>query len=232
MQKKEAEKIILDYVRLIFIERGYLYKKKYGGFVKLSNEGYNSITIGMFSYFPLQAPTYAIAKRYNIVENIYKKLSDKFHFTETITPIDFSFWFSEDTLQGKMRSAYLPAVETEAEMVDSAKHIKEFMIKIGFPMLDKYSNLPAIDTEINGNDFWQTDWMHKFALGGGFHFKRLIIAKLCNNPRFDILYAFHLAEHEEVKKKFPDQKPTLIDGKTSMEYLVEVLLKDDYTNLL
>jgi len=227
MKSIEAWDIVVNELKFIFLDRGYQYKKiKWHGFVKQLDTGFDNFILVFYNYYPLHIPSYSIHKRFNAVEIIHDRLIEKFNLNQLIKDTNETFWFSYESLNSKASSSYLPAVETKIGMLDNARQINIFMLETGFPMLEKYQNIEAIDAEINGENFWPTDWLYKFSLGGGFHFKRLIIAKLCNNPRFPILYAFHLAEHEEIKKKFPDQKPTLIDGKTSIEYLVEVLLKD------
>lgn len=137
-----------------------------------------------------------------------------------------TFYFSYESLNNLGSIGYLKGGETEQEILGDAKKIEEFMLEVGFPMLEKY-DLKTIDAEINGENFWETDWQGKFSLGGGsFDYKRLIIAKLCGNPRFYQLYQFHLNKYEESKKKYPDEEETLVDGHTTYQYLVEVLLKD------
>ena len=227
MTQKEAEQIVVDYLSPIFIERKFKYNKsKWHGFVKLYDSGFEQLLLSFNNHWPRQQPEYTICKRFNLVEDIYSILSDKFNFSETISYLNKTFWFNYGSLNFKGNS-YLPPVETEEEMMGHAQKIKEFMIETGFPMLEKYSTLQAIDAEINGDDFWPTDWQHKFALGGGFPYKRLIIAKLCDNPRYDTLYTFHVNELEEIRKKYTNPRPLpLVDGKTAYQYLVEKLLKD------
>jgi len=227
MYAKQANEIVLKYLTPTFIENAYTYKKnKWGGFVKKISGGHDHVYLTNYNYFPLQIPAYSIRKRFDIVEEIYDELALKFNLNRTVSEINETFCFSYESLNALHTSSYLSGGETATKILDNADQIKKFLLEIGFPMLDKYSTLNAIDAEINGNDFWHTDWMHKFALGGAFHFKRLIIAKLCNNPKFDELCEFHLTEHEEIKKKYLNNVPMLVDGKNVYQYLIDGLLKE------
>ena len=80
---------------------------------------------------------------------------------------------------------YLPQMQTEADVKLSVDMIIDFLTKDGFPLLDKSNDLREIDKAINGDDFWITDSNMPFNLGGNFYVKRLIIAKLAGNPKYD-----------------------------------------------
>lgn len=227
MNQKEATEIVVNYLTPLFSEKGYLFKKsKWKGFVKQYDGGFDYVNIHFYNYWPIQQPGYGIARRFDLVEQVYNNLVDVYGLNKVgDSKTNETFYFSYESLNDLGSIGYLKGGETEQEMLSDAKKIEDFMLDVGFPMLEKY-DLKTIDAEINGDDFWETDWMHKFTLGGGFHFKRMIIAKLCGNKNFNKLFEFHQAEHEEIRKKNPDQEPKKIDGKRSMEYLVEVLLKD------
>ena len=59
----------------------------------------------------------------------------------------------------------------------------------GFKELEKYRDLREIDRLINNfHDFWETDWDKPYGLGGDFDLKRIIIARLAGNKRWEEVY--------------------------------------------
>lgn len=226
MNQKEATEIIVNYLSPIFLERGYKYKKsRWFGFVKQYKNGFEHFMLSFANYWPMQQPEFLVSKRLNVIEDIYVSLVDLFDLG---MPDDRAtvgtFYFDYESLHFAHTNSFLKGGETEQDMLRDAKKIEEFMLEVGFPMLAKY-DLKTIDAEINGDDFWETDWQKKFSLGGGFDYKRLIIAKLCNNQRFEKLYQFQLNDYKKSFSNYPEGE-TLFQGYNIYEYLVEVLLKD------
>ena len=86
---------------------------------------------------------------------------------------------------GKHIDTYLPECSNEKDIVRSVKEIIDFTTTHALPLLEKTNDVKFLDAEINGSEFWESDWQKKFNLGGNFDIKRLIIAKLVGNPNFD-----------------------------------------------
>lgn len=58
------------------------------------------------------------------------------------------------------------------------------------PLLDKFNDIREVDAIIDGNEPWCTDWQMPYSFGAQFYEKRLVIAKLAGNPRFEELVDF------------------------------------------
>jgi len=222
MKSTEAWDIVIKELSPIFLEKGFKLKKgKWSGFIKSLDNGFDLFVLGFLNYYPLQVPNYTIQKRFDTVESIHAILVKKFNLHPSAKDTDCTFWFSYESLNGLHTNGYLPPVETAEGMQDNARKIKEFMLETGFPTLGKYHNIEAIDAEINGNDFWHTDWMHKFALGGGFAYKRTIIAYLNKNKNIIEIKQHHLRYWQDNLIQYPDCA-NLIDA---YNYLTNILLE-------
>jgi hypothetical protein len=89
---------------------------------------------------------------------------------------------------------------------ESAKDVCERIIKrseeVIFPLLSRFEDLREIDKVINNlDDFWDWDVGKPFRLGGNFNSKRMIIAKLSGNPRYEEVVEKYFNELDKKRAK-------------------------------
>lgn len=223
MKKTEAKELTIKYIDSFFNEFGFKLSKTTHSEVRyrrINPNGFDGFASGTLDYNPVQIIVYSVYKRINQVEDIIKELSKKINIS-SINEDDKTIAFGYETLNGINKQTTLPDMKTEEDLISCVETIKTFMRETAIPLLDRFNDLREIDKEINGDKPWETDWKQKFNLGGNFHEKRLIIAKLANNPNYDDLVKFEYNWHiEGLKGKY---KEDFEEGIRIHECLIEIL---------
>jgi hypothetical protein len=122
---------------------------------------------------------------------------------------------------------------------ESAKDVCERIIKrseeVVFPLLSRFEDLREIDKVINNlDDFWDWDVGKPFSLGGNFDVKRVIIAKLSGNPRYEevVDMAFKMVEFRSNRDGYPfvyDRKDLALPIPYTVHFLKDIKpLYDSY----
>ncbi|RAJ76819.1 hypothetical protein CLV59_108340 [Chitinophaga dinghuensis] len=222
MKAGEAQQLQFNSLKEFFYEAGYVGKGK-NSFIKKYNGGWDKFAFGMINYDPKQICYFSIFKRIDAVEDILQQVSDLYDLGIKVGKDSSTMAFGPGSLDGTHMETTLPEMQSESDILVTSELIKNFMIKTGFLMLERFNDLREWDKTMNGNDFWETDWRKPFNLYGQFDCKRLIIAYLSSNPDFEKIYQYSLKVREEVLKEFPGAKENVINGKNYLEYLHEVL---------
>lgn len=147
-----------------------------------TSTGYEEIALDCINYNPVQIVRYAVRKRIDAVEDITKKINEDITLSPPINKDTVTIAFSEATFRGLSTDSYMPEMLNEQDVIKSIEILTKFLKQEAFPFLDKINDLRELDKIINGDDFWNDDWKKPFNLGGNFSIKRLVIAKLANNP--------------------------------------------------
>jgi len=188
MNKKEAKEYTLKYMEPYYKKLGFSLIKEQSStviFRKKNHLGYDGFASGTLNYSPVQIIRYSVYKRIDIIEEITAQIGAKFELNPPVNKESLSLAFGYETLNKMNRSFYLPECTTEGDIEKSVNMIIEFMEKTAISLLDRFNDLRELDKEINGENFWETDWQNIFNLGGNFYIKRLIIAKLSGSPTYD-----------------------------------------------
>lgn len=189
MNKQEAKEFVIKHIDNFFENNGFKLLKKVDSSVIYQRKNKNSIdgfASGTVDYNPIQIVRYSFYKRINSIEEITASVNQKVKLSPPINKDTVSLAFGYGGLVlGKHIDTYLPECSAEADIIKSVNEIIDFANTHAFPLLENSNDIKFLDTEINGCDFWETDWQRKFNLGGNFDIKRLIIAKLAGNPNFD-----------------------------------------------
>ncbi len=82
-------------------------------------------------------------------------------------------------------NSFMPEMVTEEDVKKSCDLVIDFLQNIGFPLAQRFSDIKELDKEINGENFWESDWQMPFTLGNYFPQKRMVIARLANQGNFD-----------------------------------------------
>jgi hypothetical protein len=228
MKKSEVKTLLLNSLEPFFASHGYKkVKAKLTGFVSLAELGNDRFHFDVYDYNPIQNIHYYCLKKINLIDNLYEELHKRFVIHPALSEISSTLCFSYETINSLNSIGYLPNIREEVDVQANTDLIIEFMKSTALPMLERFNDIREIDKEINGDAFWEDDWRKPFNLGGGFAFKRLIIAYLCGNNNFDKLYDYNNGLFDYSNKEFPVQ---IIDGKNSIEYLKEILEKSKKWN--
>ena len=192
MNKREAKEFIQKYLTDFLEKHGFTEKKRRDNevtFRRKTKDGFDGIGLGTVSYTPVQIIQYSVYKQIDSVENIMADIGNKLGDRKSFPDMKelYTVAFGYEGYHGMVtKSRYLPEMQNEAEAKVAVDMIIDFMQKDAIPQLDKFNDLREIDKIINGDDFWITDWQKPFNLGGGnFCAKRLVVAKLAGNPKYD-----------------------------------------------
>ena len=189
MNKKEAKEFTIKHLNVFFEKHDFKLVKTRNSeveFIRKTNNGFDGFASGTVDYNPIQKIRYSFYKRINAIEEITNIVNQKIKLSPPIDKNTVSLAFGYGGLVlGKHVDTYLPECSNENDIIESTKAIIEFAEQYALTLLEKTNDLVFLDNEINGKNFWKTDWQQKFNLGGNFDIKRLIIAKLAGNLNFD-----------------------------------------------
>lgn len=228
MKKTETKKILFSQLKPFFASKGFkLVIPKFSGFVKQFEGGMDWVYFDTNDYNPCQNVYYSVMKRINSIDDIWQEIDKKYFNTERLN-IEFASTlnFSYETINGLNQSRYLPDILLETDIKINTELILQFMNSNAIPLLERFNNIREIDTEINGEVFWESDWRKPYQIGS-FAFHRLIVAYLSGNKNFEKLYNYHVGLFDYNNKDFPVK---IINGKNSIEYLKHVLEKSGKWN--
>ena len=194
MNKSEAKQLMSKYL-LPFIEK-HGYKERKGRntdfeFIKKTANGQDIIIGGFTDYNPVQQIIYSLSKKNNIVHEIFLKLQGSgITLSPPLGKNTVLLGVSYSSINNLNTLAYLPHMETEADVIKCVGIMIDFMEVTGFPIMEKFEDLREIDMVINGEKAWTTDWQMQYSFGAYFNFYRLIIARLCANANYYGLIEF------------------------------------------
>jgi|GEM_PF-1520523 len=188
LSKIQAKELTIKYLEDFFLLKGYKRKKtqsSYFNFDRKDKTGFDSVAIGYLESYPGSKISYSVLKRIDKVELIKDKIFEISEPEKVPNKRSLTVAFSQATVDGIFTNNFMPEMLNETDVEVSCGIVKDFMLKIGFPMLEKFNDIKELDKEINGDNFWTTDWQMPFNLGGDFDIKRIVIAWLAENPNFE-----------------------------------------------
>lgn len=212
MKKTEARKLVNDTIKPILAEKGYVYKAKWNIHLFENEKVYKHIHLDFDDFYPSQKLILIISLIHKNVEIIYQEIGKKmleFNNTPTLeknlnlcyTVVTGSSSLIRNSYQNDFGEFYWinnynnlkDSIMDESDLADILSTINELIEgEYGNLLLNQFENLKKIDEYLNGNNFWINDY-HKPILFGssGFYLKRLIIAYLVGNPRYQMLFDYH-----------------------------------------
>ena len=148
--------------------------------------GYDIFGSSPTNYTPVQVLGFGVSKIIKPVETItaevnkHVQMNPPIHInTRSLSLTNYEMNRQKDS---KRR---LKSETTEEDVKEYADEVVEYLQNNAIPQLEKFNDLREIDKIINGDDFWITDWQMPFNLGGNFYVKRLIVAKLAGNRKYE-----------------------------------------------
>jgi hypothetical protein len=96
-----------------------------------------------------------------------------------------------------LNPTYPKKIETEQDVLDLLHDLKQYTENVAGPFFEKWSDLRVLDKFLDTVP--QMD-VHKY-LGGYGGFSKLLVYKLCNNPKYDeyfnFIYSFNINRYKE-----------------------------------
>ncbi len=222
MKKTEAKKILFYQLKPFFINMGFkLVAAKFSGFIKQLDTGFDWVYFDVDDYNPCQNIYYSVMKRIESIDKIWQQVDMKYFNTQRLN-IEYAHTlkFSYETINNLNKTKYLPDVFEEKDVQINTDLILDFMGNTALPLLDRFNDLREIDKEINGKDFWESDWRKPFILGGAaFPYVRTIIAHLCSNANIKGIKKYHIDYWNENLHEYPDCQKSI----DAYSYLIELL---------
>jgi len=213
MNKSEAYSGVVSRLRDIFLERGFEpSKNKISAFVKKTDYGYQRFFIEILDYNPKQKIEFGSCIKHDKIETIIELIDQKFNLRGFSKVRDTTAWGYPYSLGSSVNKCF---VTKEEDFERCIEFINKHLDKYISPFYESFCDIRNIDKEINGIDFWKTDWQMPYGLAGLFPFKRTIIAHLCANPRIDDIKAYHM----KTWNTLPDCEQLLLAYDYLFEYL-------------
>ncbi len=208
MNKTEALQLMLKYLMPRIEPYGFKSPGKGTEFQikRKTKNGEDRITGGFTDYNPVQQIIYGAGKRDLRILNILNDLQAKgIMLSPPISRYTGTLGVSYEALHQLNYIGYLPHMETEADVEKCVKMMFKFLEETAVPLLDKFEDLRELDQVINGDDPWPTDSNESYRFGGNFFEKRVIIAKLANNPNYESLidFTYRAAERLSTENGYP-----------------------------
>jgi hypothetical protein len=228
LSKKQAKEFEIKYLEEFFEKEGFKLRKGSSAdfdFIRKTQNGNEVVYFTHLESFPGTQQEFYILKEISEIElhyeNILKGLGQV--ISKHKNPRSLKFW--KGSIEGINSNRYMPEMLNEADVSASCEIVKDFMLKIGFPMLERFNDIKELDREINGENFWTTDWQMPFNLGGDFPIKRIMIAKMANNSKLEKIILSHLEQYEKdiSSGEYVDiHKESLKQFKYAVEYLKQI----------
>ncbi|CAN1537964.1 hypothetical protein MCERE19_01628 [Spirosomataceae bacterium] len=168
-------------------------------YFKKTDYGYSQLNLGFLNSWPGTQISYGFYIRFNQIEEICQNILTQLNTEYKINNLSHSIATSQGSFDKIHSNSFMPEMVTEEDVKQSCDLVINFLEKTGFPLAQRFSDIKELDKEINGDNFWKSDWQMPFTLGGDFNIKRLIIAKLANEGNFEKMFQFHVDELNKIR---------------------------------
>lgn len=204
LTKSQSKIWVEKYLNPFMEENDFKLKKSKNSdlyYLKKTDYGFQRLNLGFLNSWPGTKIEYAFFVRYERIEEIFDNTLVQLDSEYKVKKDSHSIGTSQGSFENKRTNSYMPEMVTEEEVKKSCDLVIIFLQKIGFSLAQRFSDIKELDKEINGENFWESDWQMPFTMGGSFPIKRIIISLLSNNPRFEDLIIFHINDMETKIKK-------------------------------
>lgn len=210
MNGKEAKRLFIEYAATALEQKGFQLKKTRdinAIFIKQKETGYERIGVSTTHYYPEVVFNMGTQKRINIIEDILYRINEQYSLNLNIDKDEtWSMSFQGNRLNHRrLELLEVQHKDTEQGVIESTNILMNFIENELLPAYDLFDDIREIDKRINGEgeNFWEDDigTSKPFNLGGRFFERRLIIAKLCNNLKFDMIADRYFTYLEKAMEK-------------------------------
>jgi hypothetical protein len=232
MTKKEA-KAVLSQLAGPFVQRnGFeLPKGNDGGitFLRKTSSGVDRVRCDTLDFGNRQVPTFVFSKRIDAIEHVYSAIHDAVGLSIPPASDSSSIVTSYGSFHRIRNNSYMPECSSVEDLQRCVDLVEAFFNEAVEPLLDLFNDIRYIDRVINNSiDFWDIDQDKGFSLGGEFHVRRLIVARMSGRQEFESV----AEKNYEVMEKLVTQSGSKFlldktDKTKKVPYTVEYLRKID-----
>lgn len=204
MNTKEAKELMLKYLMPRIEQYGFRKPGRGSEFQikRKTKNGEDVINGGINDYNPVQQILFGVLKKDTRVTDILLMVQSKgIKLSPMVDKNTFLLGYSYDGIHNPSQIGYLPLMEIEADVEKCVNLMVDFLERKALPLLDKFEDLREIDKMINGIEPWEADFDKPYSFGTYFNFSRLIIAKLCDNEKYEELIDFTYSTLERRSKE-------------------------------
>lgn len=229
MTKTEAREILYRELEPVFKMRGYTLKKsKWFGFMRKEENGFTWFYFDFNSYGNKQQLYFVVNKKNNHVEEIYKKVAERFSLTPPISDytVTLSTNYHDLPKERQNEIGYKIMVDNEADFVEVVSRVRRFFEEEVFETFDRFNDLREMDELIHGKEnYWQNSRGRLYSFGDTFYHKAMIIAHHCQSSALPKLFNFEYeGAHYEIKPETDLQAlAEKVPGLGPLVYLIELL---------
>lgn len=188
LNKSQAKELTTKYLTKYLEDKQFVLKKTKSAniqYIRQTKTGFDALYLSFLDSFPGQKIDYLLVKRVDVVEKIVDEILAVIDSKRIIDKKSTTFATNYGMINNLRNNTYMPEMMNELDVENSCNQLNYFLENTGFGYLDKFEDITKFDNEINGNVFWTTDWSTPFDLRNHFDIKRVIIAYLAKNPKFN-----------------------------------------------
>lgn len=188
LTKTQSKMWIDQSLTLFMIENDFKLKKTRNSdlnYFKKTDYGFNELNLGFLNSWPGTQVAYGFYIRYDRIEDICQNILTQLNPGHIIKKDSHSIGTSQGSFDGKFTYSFMPEMVNEEDVRKSCDLVINFLEKTGFPLAERFKDIKELDKEINGENFWESDWQMPFTLGNDFPQKRMVIARLADQGNFD-----------------------------------------------
>lgn len=188
LNKTQAKELTTKYLSKYLEDNQFVLKKTKSTniqYIRQTKTGFDALYLSFLDSFPGQKIDYLLVKRVEVLEKIVDKILAVIEPKRIIDKKSTTFATNYGMINNLRNNTYMPEMINELDVENSCNQLRFFLENTGFVYLDKLEDITKFDNEINGNIFWTTDWGTPFDLRNNFDIKRVIIAYLAKNPKFN-----------------------------------------------
>jgi hypothetical protein len=225
LNNTQAKELTIKYLNDFMESNGFVLKKNKNTniqYIRKNKNGFETLYLSFLDSFPGKEINYMLEKRIDKVEIILDDILKTLEPNRKRGKNDTTFATNYAKVKGIKHNRYMPEMVNELDVKNSCGLLIQFLENIGLLYLDRFDDIKELDKEINGVNYWKDDDLKPFDTRGDFTIKRIIIAKLTNNPLFEDLIKYHLEQIMKGIKKgdyLEQRKEWLKLFENSVEYL-------------
>lgn len=227
LNNTQAKEFTIKYLNDFMESKNFLLKKTQNTniqYTRKTKNGFDALYISFLDSFPGKEINYMLFKRINKVELILDDILKAVEPNRKRDKNEITIATNYAMTNGLKHNRYMPKMVNELDVNNSCDLLIQYLSNTEMTLIERFEDIEELDKEINGDNFWEDDSFKPFDTRGDFYFKRIIIAKLTNNPLFEDLAKLHLeqilkgigkGDYLEIRQAFLKQ----------FEYAVEYLRK-------
>jgi hypothetical protein len=188
LTKSQSKIWVEKYLNPFMGKNGFKLKKSRNpdlNYLKLTDSGYQELNVGFINSWPGTQISYGFYIRFNQIEEICQNILAQINPEYKMNKLSHSIATSQGSIDNIHSNSFMPEMINEEDVKKSCDLVIAFLQNIGFQLAKRFSDVKELDKEINGENFWESDWQMPFTMGNDFPQKRMVIARMANQGNFD-----------------------------------------------